>query len=313
MEILFGFFAGMGLPFQTSFNAMVGRRVGSPYRASLLSFFGALIFLMVLLLFSGDGMLPQIVHWAQAPWWVWSGGLCGVIFLTGNILLVSRLGSAQTVTLSTLGQIFMGMLVDNFGWFHAERSALTSLRTVGVVLVVCGVVLVSLRKTDERKARVRRQRQRRGGRVWLWRLAAVSIGMVSASQVAVNGYLGRVLGASLRAAVVSFAIGTLAIGLLCLAQAWVRQSALLIVPRRRLPLWIWTGGILGALYIWSNITLAGLVGTGTTVVVMLTGSIAGGLLVDHYGFLGTARRPVRIQKVLGVGLMVIGAAAIKLL
>ncbi|MBQ3466387.1 MAG: DMT family transporter [Firmicutes bacterium] len=35
---LFGFAGGMGMPMQTSINAQLGRRVGSPFLSALLNF-----------------------------------------------------------------------------------------------------------------------------------------------------------------------------------------------------------------------------------------------------------------------------------
>ena len=50
MSIIFGILAGIGVPIQTSINARLRKKVGSPYRASLVSFAVSLIFLVLLLL-----------------------------------------------------------------------------------------------------------------------------------------------------------------------------------------------------------------------------------------------------------------------
>ena len=50
-----------------------------------------------------------------------------------------------------------------------------------------------------------------------------------------------------------------------------------------------------------------------TVVVLLVGSTTGGILVDHFGIFESPKKAVNKQKILGVLIMILGAAAIKLL
>ena len=53
--------------------------------------------------------------------------------------------------------------------------------------------------------------------------------------------------------------------------------------------------------------------SGMTVVVLLVGSTTGGILVDHFGIFESPKKAVNKQKILGVLIMILGAAAIKLL
>ena len=142
MYLLLGL-AGMGLPFQTGINALLKRRVGSPYTAALISFVVALIFLLLLLTATGQEWSLPAAALEGAPLWIWAGGLCGAIFLTGNILLHARLGSVQTIVLPVMGQILMGLIIDTYGYFHAAQTPLSLLRIVGAILVV-GVIVLAL-------------------------------------------------------------------------------------------------------------------------------------------------------------------------
>lgn len=45
---LFGFAGGMGMPMQTSINAQLGRRVGSPFLSALLNFLVGIAALLIL-------------------------------------------------------------------------------------------------------------------------------------------------------------------------------------------------------------------------------------------------------------------------
>ena len=312
VSIILGFLAGVGLPIQTSVNTRLRKKVGSPYNASFVSFLVALLFLFALLLVTGQGLHIPFAELLHQPAWIWIGGICGLVFLTGNILLFSKLGGVQTVVLPVLGQILMGLIIDHFGLFYAQKTPISVFRIAGAVLVILGVVLVSIAKED--KTENKKSYKTGKASLWLWRAFGVFAGMLSATQIAVNGYLGKVVGSPIKASVISFTVGIIFLSIICIVlrckngkpQTEKSQS-------HKDPWWMWIGGILGGLYILANIYLSRIIGTGMTVIILLIGSTTGGILVDHFGAFESPKKPINMQKVLGVLIMIGGAAAIKLL
>ena len=143
MPIILGFLAGVGLPIQTSVNTRLRKKVGSPFNAALVSFLVGLLFLSALLLVTGQGLHIPFAQLLNEPAWIWIGGICGVVFLTGNILLFPKLGGVQTVVLPVLGQILMGLTIDNFGLFRSHQMPLTAFRVAGAALVILGVLVLA--------------------------------------------------------------------------------------------------------------------------------------------------------------------------
>lgn len=318
MPIILGFLAGVGLPIQTSVNTRLRKKVGSPFNAALVSFLVGLLFLSALLLVTGQGLhipFAQLLNepaWMNEPAWIWIGGICGVVFLTGNILLFPKLGGVQTVVLPVLGQILMGLTIDNFGLFYSQQTSLTAFRIAGAVLVLLGVVLVSTAK-ESKADRTNRQKAAPAS-LWLWRAFSVFSGMAVATQTAVNGYLGVAAGSPIKASVISFAVGIILLAIICIVLRVKngRPESKEGKPTKN-PWWMWIGGILGGLYVLANVYLSRIIGTGMTVVVLLVGSTTGGILVDHFGIFESPKKAVNRQKILGVLIMILGAAAIKLL
>lgn len=312
MSIILGFLAGVGLPIQTSVNTRLRKKVGSPYNASLVSFVVALLFLSALLLITGQGLHIPLAQLLNEPAWIWIGGICGLVFLTGNILLFSKLGGVQTVVLPVLGQILMGLIIDNFGLFYSQKTPLSVFRIAGAVMVILGVVLVSMAK--ENKTASEKLQKSESTTLWIWRAFGIFAGMLSATQIAVNGYLGKVLGSPIKASAISFTVGIIFLAIICIvlhfkngkSESFKNESA-------KNPWWMWIGGILGGLYILANVYLSRIVGTGMTVIILLIGSTTGGILVDHFGMFESPKKPINAQKILGVLIMILGAAAIKLL
>lgn len=312
MSIILGFLAGVGLPIQTSVNTRLRKKVGSPYNASLVSFVVALLFLSALLLITGQGLHIPLAQLLNEPAWIWIGGICGLVFLTGNILLFSKLGGVQTVVLPVLGQILMGLIIDNFGLFYSQKTPLSVFRIAGAVMVILGVVLVSMAK--ENKTASEKLQKSESTTLWIWRAFGIFAGMLSATQIAVNGYLGKVVGSPIKASAISFTVGIIFLAIICIilhfkngkSESFKNESA-------KNPWWMWIGGILGGLYILANVYLSRIVGTGMTVIILLIGSTTGGILVDHFGMFESPKKPINAQKILGVLIMILGAAAIKLL
>ncbi len=69
----------------------------------------------------------------------------------------------------------------------------------------------------------------------------------------------------------------------------------------------------GGIYVLANVELAETFGTGLAVIIILIGLTTGGILVDHFGLFESPKKPMNVQKIVGVGVMVFGAALIKLL
>lgn len=329
VSILLGVLAGIGLPIQTSVNTRLRKTVGSPYNASLVSFAVAFVFLILLLIITGQGIVIPFGTLIKEPAWIWLGGICGLVFLTGNILLFSKLGGVQTVVLPVMGQILMGLLIDNFGLFYSEKSSLSILRIFGAILVIAGVIIVSLAKEIKRGSIVEEMEeeveevkedveeeilQKKSSILWLWRLFGIAAGMLSATQIAVNGYLGKVVESPIKASAISFAIGIICLVVLCVILYMKKNPATTTVSaeEQKNPWWMWMGGILGGLYILANIYLSRIIGTGMTVIVLLIGATAGGILVDHFGMFEAPKKPANMMKILGVVIMVAGASVIKL-
>lgn len=307
MEFLLGILAGSTLPFQTSINAELRRYVGSSRLAIFASFAIAWIFLVSLLAIA-SGFSFSFSDLQSKPSWIYSGGIFGVIFLVGNIFLLSKLGGTLTVLFPILGQILTGFFIDLFGFFGYVPIPFTANRTLGTLAVIVGTFLAA------KNSKAKSIRGKTDAQIFLWKLLGIFIGSASAIQTAVNGKLGETLHSPLRASVVSFSVGILFLTF-CLFTAFAKNS---ICHKTRIRektsenrWWIWTGGILGGIFILANIFLAERIGTEPTVVSSLIGMIIGGLVIDSFGLFRIPAQKIRVPRILGIFLMLLGIFAIQ--
>ena len=79
----------------------------------------------------------------------------------------------------------------------------------------------------------------------------------------------------------------------------------------RVPLWTWTGGIFGAIFIGLSIITIPKLGGATYIALLVTGQMIAALAVDHFGWLGIQERPIDSPRMLGVALLIGGVVLIR--
>lgn len=307
-----GVLAGAALPIQTSINTRLARAVGSTMLASLTSFAVGTVLLAAILAATGLPGVPLTSLGGQ-PWWLWIGGACGVAFLTLNMVLMRAIGASMTVILPVVGQVIGGLAIDAGGLFGAATRPLTGFRIVGALLVIAGALTVNGRPVTPPRDPAS-PAPPGGTRRAALMAAGIAGGVLGAIQTTVNGRLGVVLGSPVAAAFVSFAVGTALLFLIVAVttpRSLTPRSA--AIARSRPPGWLFTGGLIGAMFVLTNAFGAPVLGTALMVGVVLLGQVISGLAVDHRGFLGSMVRPLTRRKVVGAALVLAGVACVRLL
>ena len=133
--------AGAMLPIQFGINAQLASWVGSPLRATLISFAVGTAVLVVATLIFARGW-PATDRIGAAPWWVWLGGFLGAFYVLGSVVTAPKLGAAALVAFILAGQAVASLAVDHFGWVGFEENPITPGRLLGMALVAAGVAAV---------------------------------------------------------------------------------------------------------------------------------------------------------------------------
>ncbi len=128
-------------------------------------------------------------------------------------------------------------------------------------------------------------------------LAAVFLGGIAISiQAPINAALGRAAGDSLFATAASFLVGFLAIFALLLLRGKFPQFDTM----RQIPLWMWSGGVLGAFYVWAALTSVGRLGVLTLAAALIFGQLIAAMVIDATGAFGLAQRTISWQRVVAM-------------
>lgn len=311
--MLFSLIAGFLLSNQSPINADLSRIVRSPLIAGTISFIIGTLFLGVLALTMSGRLFPSGSFIRTQPMWIWLGCLLGAVYLTSNILLFPKIGAIQTTILPIMGQITMGTITDSFGWFGAEKIAMTPWRLVGIGVLIVGVVvavvLPSLTNRDVRQFDTTVTRQRKSTAMIGWQIWGVVIGVLAAMQQAINGHLGTLLHSTSEAAFISFFVGTILIAIVAgVIDKRVPTTRELKTTRP----WNWLGGLLGGSFLFVTVVAVPQIGAGLTIMMGLIGQIIGSVLIQQFGWWRSARQPMVPAQALGIGLMIVGVGLIKM-
>jgi transporter family-2 protein len=131
-------------------------------------------------------------------------------------------------------------------------------------------------------------------------------GVLAAFQAPLNGALSQFTG-SLAAALVSFAVGALLLGLLVV----VTGSAGGLAGVADVDVDDLLGGVVGATYVTAALIAVATIGAGALSAAVITGQLAAAVFViDNLGILGLEAKPLSVERVAGVILLLAGTAAI---
>ena len=303
MLLLVALAVGGLIPIQTAANSRLRASVGNkPVMPALISFSSALFFAVVATTVLRGNPVPQFS--ADVPWWGWLGGVMGVCFVLGNILLFPRLGALETVVLPILGQVVMGLLVDRFGLFGAPAMPVSWMRVLGAAVVFAGIVVVL--RSGRRPVL---EGDAEGLELAIFRVLGVLVGVCTAIQTSVNGFMGGIAGSSLHAGEINLAVGAV----LLLVAALVTSPRQLARRPEPGPWWMWLGGLVGATFVISGATLAPLLGTATTVIAFNAGTIAAGQALEARGAFGARKNPLTATRLAGLVVIFLGVLAVRLL
>ncbi len=135
---------------------------------------------------------------------------------------------------------------------------------------------------------------------------AFGAGIAVSFQAAINSQMAAAVGAnSVVAALVSFMCGTAALAVAAFVRGGL-PDALAVLPQQ--PLWKFSGGFLGAAFIFCTVLLVPRIGLLNLVVLVIAGQLLTSMAIDHFGLVNVAMRKVSAVRLAGALIMIAGVA-----
>ncbi|WP_223701693.1 DMT family transporter [Sutcliffiella deserti] len=138
LMVLFTFLGGITLSAQSAINGTFSRRAGT-IETTLLTFLTGTMFLAILILFLGNGNVFAIL---EVPKWQLSAVFLGVMFLLFIIAAVPKIGVIATNITVIIGQLVIGIVIDNFGWFNSLVIPLDMKRYFALLFMIIALYFI---------------------------------------------------------------------------------------------------------------------------------------------------------------------------
>lgn len=294
--------SGIVLALQNPFSVNLGRKLGSPLLSTFTTYIVGTIELLLLLLILrmnvANVLTETFTH--GFPWFL--GGIFGAIYITSVIILFPRLGPIKAVIYPTLGQVISGILIDTFGWFKMPMIPMTTVKLIGLVLLIVGVLLSAYQPKSKRQANEKSQIIEP-----IWAFVA---GVLSTIQSTFNGNLGVQLNSAVGSTFIAFLLSAV---LLTAAVLVKRELTFSIFKTGVTSLLAWVTTTMGAVFVLCMAFLTPKLGPGLTISLSLIATMIGSAVIEHFGWFAVMKNRITRLKVISMLIFVIGIIFIKVL
>ena len=263
--------SGLMIALQARANGELSHRLNNGLEAALVSFGSGLIIIAVIAAFNpaikeGIKNLRSAVANKEIARWKLLAGALGGSFVAIQTHIVPLIGVAIYSVASIAGQTAMSLVVDRIGLTGGGKKLISRRRVAAAVLTVLAVFVSVFDRIDAKNLS----------------LFAVVLGCIAGAVVgvqrALNGQINEYSHQSFTTSLLNFITGTSLLLLLILGGVLIGKIELVPLPAG--PWWIYTGGVIGVIYIAFTSTIVQHLGVLTFTLFSVGGQLVGSLVID---------------------------------
>jgi transporter family-2 protein len=140
---VWAFAAGALIPLMATLNAGIARAAGGQLQATVILFAVGLI-ASLLLAIATSVRIPDLQALTRAAPHQYAGGLIVGFYVLSITFLAPRFGVGNAILFAVTAQLITSALIDHFALAGATARPLTTMRAVGLSIVIAGVVITQL-------------------------------------------------------------------------------------------------------------------------------------------------------------------------
>ena len=263
--------SGLMIALQARANGELSHRLNNGLEAALVSFGSGLIIIAMITAFNpaikeGIRNLRAAVANKEIAQWKLLAGALGGSFVAIQTHIVPLIGVAIYSVASIAGQTAMSLVVDRIGLTGGGKKLISKRRVAAAVLTVLAVFVSVFDRIDAKNLS----------------LFAVVLGCIAGAVVgvqrALNGQINEHSHQSFTTSLLNFITGTSLLVILILGGVLIGKIELVPLPTG--PWWIYTGGVIGVIYIAFTSTIVQHLGVLTFTLFSVGGQLVGSLVID---------------------------------
>jgi len=135
-----GITAGIATTLQGVINTGLESRTGFAGSVFIVTWVSAFVMLLLLFIFPSHSNFQNLPGIKQ--WYLYIGGLFGIIIISTPVFLIPRIGVTLTITVMIVGQLLIAAVIDHFGLFNLPVIKMSFSRITGIILLLAAVILV---------------------------------------------------------------------------------------------------------------------------------------------------------------------------
>jgi len=265
--------SGVLIALQARANGELSHLLNNSIEAALVSFGSGLIIIAVISLFHpgikrGIRNLHSAVTLKRIPRWRLFAGMLGGSFVALQTHIVPLVGVAIYSVAAIAGQTAVSLVVDRIGLTGGGVKHISLRRVLAAVVTVGAVFLSVLDRID-------------AANFATWAVAfAIGAGALVGVQRALNGQINEFTEQSAATSYLNFIMGTSFLLVLLIVGTIINGDELAPLPSG--PWWIYTGGVIGVIYIAFTSTIVQHLGVLTFTMFSVGGNLLGSLLIDIF-------------------------------
>jgi transporter family-2 protein len=263
--------SGALIALQARANGELSHRLDNGLQAALVSFSSGLLIILLITPFSPHikegikNLRTAVANKEIARWKLFAGALGGS-FVAIQTQIVPLIGVAIYSVASIAGQTAMSLVVDRIGLTGGGKKLISPRRVIAAVLTVCAVLVSVWDRIDANNLSM------------LAVTAGCIAGAVVGVQRALNGQINEHSHQSFTTSLLNFITGTTFLVILILIGVALGKNELSPLPAG--PWWIYTGGVIGVIYIAFTSTIVQHLGVLTFTLFSVGGQLAASLVID---------------------------------
>ncbi len=263
--------SGAMIALQARANGELSHRLDNGLQAALVSFGSGLLIIFVITLFNSTikegikNLRTAVANKEIARWKLFAGALGGS-FVAIQTQIVPLIGVAIYSVASIAGQTAMSLVVDRIGLTGGGKKLISPRRVLAAVLTVLAVLVSVWDRID-------------ANNLSMFAVTAGGIaGAIVGIQRALNGQINEYSHQSFTTSLLNFITGTSFLLILIVAGLILGRNELSPLPSG--PWWIYTGGVIGVIYIAFTSTIVQHLGVLTFTLFSVGGQLVGSLIID---------------------------------
>ena len=263
--------SGAMIALQARANGELSHRLNNGLQAALVSFGSGLLIIFVITLFNSTikegirNLRKAVANKEIARWKLFAGALGGS-FVAIQTQIVPLIGVAIYSVASIAGQTAMSLVVDRIGLTGGGKKLISPRRVLAAFLTVLAVLVSVWDRIDADNLS----------------MVAVTAGGIAGAivgiQRALNGQINEYSHQSFTTSLLNFITGTSFLLILIVVGLVLGRNELSPLPNG--PWWIYTGGVIGVIYIAFTSTIVQHLGVLTFTLFSVGGQLVGSLIID---------------------------------